>query len=133
MANGTIAFDTLTTSDQVKSGTEKSLDTSYIYNGSAKFWISRDSKTDSTHDSFNFSSVADNGTGDHTFTFTNAMSAITYALATHGQEDTGGGGRTVCGKGTPTTTTRQINSNISSSGAVDDFTYTDFLIMGDLA
>ena len=33
MANGTIAFDTLTTSDSVKSNTEKSIDTSYLYNG----------------------------------------------------------------------------------------------------
>ena len=39
MANGTIAFDTLTTSDSVKSGTEKSINTSYIYNGVNKFWI----------------------------------------------------------------------------------------------
>ena len=38
MANGTIAFDTLTTSDQAKSGTEKSVDTSYIFNGVAKVW-----------------------------------------------------------------------------------------------
>ena len=36
MANGTIAFDTLTTSDQVNTGTEKSIDTSYIFNGVLK-------------------------------------------------------------------------------------------------
>ena len=33
MANGTIAFDTLTTSDSVNTGTEKSIDTSFILNG----------------------------------------------------------------------------------------------------
>ena len=33
MANGTIAFDTLQTSDSKGSSTEKSVDTSYIYNG----------------------------------------------------------------------------------------------------
>ena len=38
MANGTIAFDTLTTSDSVNTGTEKSIDTSYIFNGVAKAW-----------------------------------------------------------------------------------------------
>ena len=38
MANGTIAFDTLTTSDQVNTGTEESIDTSYLLNGSAKHW-----------------------------------------------------------------------------------------------
>ena len=36
MAHGTIAFDTLTTSDQVKTGTEKSVDTSYIFNVDCK-------------------------------------------------------------------------------------------------
>ena len=42
MANGTIAFDTLTTSDSVNTGTEKSIDTSYIFNGVAKVWINFD-------------------------------------------------------------------------------------------
>ena len=36
MANGTIAFDTLTTSDSVNTGTEKSIDTSYLLNGTCK-------------------------------------------------------------------------------------------------
>ena len=36
MANGTIAFDTLTTSDSVNTSTEKSIDTSYLFNGIAK-------------------------------------------------------------------------------------------------
>ena len=42
MANGTIAFDTLTTSDSVNTNTEKSIDTSYIYNGVAKVWFTLD-------------------------------------------------------------------------------------------
>ncbi len=39
MANGTIAFDTLTTSDSVNTGTAKSIDTSYIFNGVNKVWF----------------------------------------------------------------------------------------------
>ena len=42
MANGTIAFDTLTTSDSVNTGTEKSIDTSYIFNGVVKVWYGFD-------------------------------------------------------------------------------------------
>jgi hypothetical protein len=38
MANGTIAFDTLSTSGQI-SGTAKSIDTDYVVNGSAKHTI----------------------------------------------------------------------------------------------
>ena len=54
MANGTIAFDTLTTSDSVNTNTEKSIDTSYIYNGVAKHWITLDgSGTVTVLDSFN--------------------------------------------------------------------------------
>ena len=37
MANGTIAFDTLTTSDSVNTGTEKSIDTSYLLNVSLNY------------------------------------------------------------------------------------------------
>ena len=38
MANGTIAFDTLSTSGQI-TGTAKSVDTDYVVNGSAKAWL----------------------------------------------------------------------------------------------
>ena len=38
MANGTIAFDTLSTSGQI-TGTAKSVDTDYVVSGSAKYWI----------------------------------------------------------------------------------------------
>jgi hypothetical protein len=72
VAHGTIAFDTLTTSDQVKTGTEKSIDTSYLYNGSAKGWLHGASDA-SINGSFGFSSGVDNGTGDYSYNLTNAM------------------------------------------------------------
>ena len=80
MANGTIAFDTLTTSDQVNTGTEKSIDTSYIFNGVAKvrYNFELDSSDNAFEGSFNCSSGADNGTGDATVTFTNAMGNQNY-------------------------------------------------------
>ena len=40
MAFGNLKFDTLTTSDSKVTNTEKSLDTSYIFNGVAKQWMS---------------------------------------------------------------------------------------------
>ena len=85
MANGTIAFDTLTTSDSVNTGTEKSIDTSYIFNGVAKAWIQLDgSGTISTRDSFNMGSTTDNGTGNYSFTFSNNMNAADYAISNGG-------------------------------------------------
>ena len=77
MANGTIAFDTLTTSDSVKSNTEKSVNTSYIYNGVAKAWMKLVPNT--IQDSFNTSSIDDNGTGDFDQNFTNNFNNNDYS------------------------------------------------------
>ena len=74
MANGTIAFDTLTTSDQVNTGTAKSIDTSYIFNGIPKQWSNYAGSGTTFRDSFNTASATDNGTGQYTITLTNAMS-----------------------------------------------------------
>ena len=62
MANGTIAFDTLTTSDQVNTGTEKSIDTSYIYNVVAKVHMRAPADLASISESFNVSSLYDDVT-----------------------------------------------------------------------
>ena len=126
-------FTGVTTAGSILVTGEGNSTTTNLQQGLVKFWISHDAKTDSTLDSFNFDSVTDNGTGDHTFSFTNNMSNNDYALATHGQEDSGGGGRCVCGKGTPATSSRQINSTIVASGANDDFSFTDIHVNGDLA
>ena len=78
MANGPIAFDTLTTSDSVNTGTEKSIDTSYLLNVSAKVW--QQAQGDSTiTDSFNVSSMTDNATGQFITVFTNSMSNAFYS------------------------------------------------------
>ena len=81
MANGTIAFATLTTSDQVNTGTEKSIDTSYLLNGVAKVCVNFDGNDSGApaRNSFNLSSTTDNDTGDYTMNFTNAMNDTDYA------------------------------------------------------
>ena len=81
MANGTIAFDTLTTSDSVKSATEKSIDTSYIFNGVAKaWWFVTGTGTAAVTDSLNTSGITDNGTGDYTVAISNDMANATYSM-----------------------------------------------------
>ena len=70
MANGTIAFDTLSTSGQI-SGTAKSVDTDYLAYGSVKVWCTGVAAGTSILDSFNGTSMTDNGTGDYTFTIAN--------------------------------------------------------------
>jgi len=79
MANGTIAFDTLSTSGQI-TGTAKSLDTDYVVNGSAKCWWQVDGTgTPAFHGSFNCSSLADTATGKPTITLTNAMADTNFS------------------------------------------------------
>ncbi len=78
MANGTIAFDTLTTSDSVNTGTEKSIDTSYLYNGSAKVWSAVASDGASFEDSFNTSSHTDTSTGLGTVNLSNSFTDTSY-------------------------------------------------------
>ena len=95
MANGTIAFDTLSTSGQI-SGTAKSVDTDYVVNGSAKAWINfNGSGTIAIRDSINITSITDNGTGDYDITIANDMANANYATLFGGGEggDADSGGR----------------------------------------
>ena len=95
MANGTIAFDTLSTSGQI-TGTAKSVDTDYLLNGSAKAWINfNGSGTIAIRDSINITSITDNGTGDYDITIANDMANANYATLFGGGEggDADSGGR----------------------------------------
>ena len=66
--------------DQIEHSTAGSLDTSYVVNGSAKAWASMTGAgTASVNQSFNNSSITDNGTGDYTLTNTNAFNYADYA------------------------------------------------------
>ena len=48
--------------------------------GFAKAWINyKGTSTNAIMDSFNYSGVVDNGTGDYTYSFTNAMSSGEYS------------------------------------------------------
>ena len=86
MANGTIAFDTLSTSGQI-TGTAKSLDTDYVVNGSAKVWVNFNGQgTIAARDSFNLASLTDNGNGDYTITFSNNMENANYIINGTGEQ-----------------------------------------------
>ena len=83
MANGTIAFDTLQTSDLANTGTSKTIDTSFLFNGTGKLWMNLDGSTFGIGDSFNMTSATDNGTGDYTGTIANDMANTEWALTAH--------------------------------------------------
>ena len=77
MANGTIAFDTLSTSGQI-SGTAKSVDTDYLAYGSGKSWNNINGDDSASIDSFNAASFTDAGVGMYKWAFSNTMATATY-------------------------------------------------------
>ena len=128
MANGTIAFDTLSTSGQI-SGTAVSVDTDYLAYGSAKSWGGANNAA-VINDSLNVASSADNGTGQYTHNLTNAMN-----------QDINNLGATTCIH-TDSGVARYFGSGTTASAAKlrcvdEDFADEDhvhaFVIHGDLA
>jgi len=69
--------------DTLEHSTAGSLDTSYVVNGSAKAWVNfNGTGTVAVRGSNNVTSITDNGTGDYTENFTNAMNDANYAVTT---------------------------------------------------
>ena len=130
VAHGTIAFDTLTTSDQVNTGTEKSLDTSYLLNGSLKSWLNMNGQsTIALNDSFNIASIADNGTGSYAATLSNAMSNSLYAT---GGKHNANSSFDANGRVLPSSTTSVV-MYAQANGASVDASIVTALVSGDLA
>ena len=66
--------------DQIEHSTAGSLDTQYVVNGSAKYWVNYSQLTvTAVHDSLNHSSFTDNATGNATVGFTNSFSNTDYS------------------------------------------------------
>ena len=127
MANGTIAFDTLTTSDSDNTGTEKSIDTSYLFNGVAKVW--QQAQGDSTiTDSFNVSSMTDNATGQFITVFTNSMSNAFYSGLSTGMS----GDHLISAVGNTATGQCRFDHYNQSNSAIDTGLHC-VGILGDLA
>ena len=101
----------------------------------SKAWLSyKGTSTNSIYDSFNISSVDDDATGTYTVNFSSAFNgANDYALAGFAQGDTGGGGRSVDGRTTPTTTARPIETNRTFDNADIDCSHVQISVHGDLA
>ena len=73
----TLKLGTIATQD----GTE-STDVTNVVNGSAKAWVNFNGVgTVAIRRGFNVSSITDNGTGNYTINFTNALTDANYALA----------------------------------------------------
>jgi len=104
-----------------------------IQQGLAKAFLSyKATDTVSIYNSNNIASVTDHGTGDQSPNYTNNFSSGTsYACSAFGQEDSGGGGRIMCGKGTPGVGDRRVNT-VNASNVVKDLLYFNIVYHGDL-
>ena len=135
MALGKIKADTL------EHSTAGSLDTQYVVKGSAKAWLNiNQTSTQAIRESFNVSSIADNGTGLTTVTVSSAFANNEY-LATialrmqSGTSNTGssGGVNTSDGSASITTTAHQLCYINTGSTGDSDTPYGGSSIQGDLA
>jgi hypothetical protein len=83
----TAKFDTL----QNAAGT-KSVPVSTVVDGSAKAWVNfNGTGTIAIRQSFNVSSITDNGSGDYTVNFTNALTNANYAVTSTSRHVGSGG------------------------------------------
>ena len=118
-----------------------SIGLSYVAEGSSKAWIQVDGSTaDGTanltgvRDSFNFSSVVDNSTGNHSFAFSNNMNAADYAISNGGNYLlTSFVSNIASPANTYATTGFDIESYNSVYSAALDYDYLSADIKGDLA
>ena len=104
--------------------------TQSLQQGLAKAWFDI-AQSNSISDSFNISGNTDNGTGDHTVSFTNSFSSADYAVGGMAQEDTGGGPRDLAATGTAASGNRRIYTG--TYNAARDMLHSNGIICGDLA
>jgi len=110
-----------------------------IASGTAKAWVNFDgSGTVAIRDSFNVASLTDNGTGDYTITFTNALANANYAVAgtvgttgSTGASDLflAGGRQTAYSSLRSTTAARFASTN--AAGSAEDGAIVSAIIIGD--
>ena len=99
--------------------------------GLIKAWWTYDQGTTTLEDSYNIASLTDNGTGNHTGTYTNAMAATTYAVSGVTESN---GIIQVYSDGTKVAASlrMQTGDGLGSSGVVD-YDECSVMISGDLA
>ena len=112
-------------------GTEK-VDTKYPINGSVKSWIDFAGNPVSIADSFSYSSVTDNGTGNYTPTTSISMASANYSCVFGGSFSGASDPRFMNAYQNAATTQRVKTANTSSSSALD-WQHIQLANLGDLA
>ena len=107
--------------------------TSNISQGLAKAWLNMNGTgTVAIRDSSNIASITDNGGGDYTGTFTNAMNNDDYVCAGEGGTETEGTSHMFLCAHTKATGSARV-TNLSDGGGAGDRNIHGWMLMGDLA
>jgi hypothetical protein len=107
--------------------------TSYVVNGSAKAWVNFNGQgTIAARDSMNVASLTDNGTGDHSISFSNSFANANYAASMSSSSGALSNSDTMVNPYTWATGSTSIGTN-NNSGAPVDRSYVNLSIHGDLA
>jgi hypothetical protein len=96
--------------------------------GVAKAWVRyTNASTLTIANSYNVTSVTDNGVGDATVNFTTAMSSTSYAAVAMGGASAG---RSFTSTAFNTGSVR-VQATVSTSGAADDMSFNSVVVFGD--
>lgn len=104
----------------------ESTDVTNVINGSAKAWVNfNGTGTVAIRESFNVSSITDNGTGNYTVSFTNAMPDANYAVVGVAQFSTSGGSQSFVAVNAASSPYQTTSINVvgvrSDTAALTDF------------
>jgi len=127
--NNTTAM-TVDSSGQVNVRGEGSATTTNLQQGLCKAWCDLIHTHDSYNDSFNFSGLTDNGTGDGTGTYSSPFANNDYSVAC--SMKSGGATNRNALVSSPSTTTVGMITGLTASDSKSDFN-SAYTISGDLA
>jgi len=134
MANGTIAFDTLSTSGQI-SGTAKSVDTDFLASSIPKSFVGlTGTGTIAIKKSLNITSITDSGTGNYIVTINSDFEDANYTFI-NGVAWTIGGTNSVYGglNSVDTAAGSYKNCHVNAGDAATDAVVAYSGVIGDLA
>jgi hypothetical protein len=134
----TIKTNTLTgttTAGSISVTGEGNSTTTNLQQGLAKHWILLNgTSTIAVTDSFNNTSITDNGTGDYTVTIANNMNNVTFSVTTGGAYDEDGSAQGRQGPASLEKTTTSFDLHCASNTTTaDDWESPTAQTLGDLA
>ncbi len=120
--------------DTLETGAGADISTSYVVNGSAKAWLNlTGTGTIALKDSFNCASATDNGTGDYSATFVNALGNSNYCVTfSAGGNLPTNGSRAIIHK-TYATGSHRGSCQWQGDGSILDTDNYNVAVQGDLA